>query len=75
MAEPEFVLMVNGKIETYHNYEDIPDEFDHVIKFAPGLPTLDDPVAQHEASHLWHERLLDLVQKEVARASSNKSRG
>ena len=34
----EFVILVNGKLETYTRYEDIPEEFDNVIKFLPEVP-------------------------------------
>ena len=34
----EFQLVVNGILETYTKYEDIPDTFENVIKFLPDLP-------------------------------------
>ena len=29
----EFQFLVNGELVTYSRYEDIPEEFEHVIKF------------------------------------------
>ena len=34
----EFKIIRNGVIETYTSYDDIPNEFDHVIKFLPVIP-------------------------------------
>ena len=31
----EFVILRKGKQETYTSYEEIPLDFDHVIKFLP----------------------------------------
>lgn len=31
----EFVVLKNGILETYSNYENIPEDFDNVIKFLP----------------------------------------
>ena len=33
----EFQFVVNGELVLYDKYEDIPDEFDHVIKFLYNL--------------------------------------
>ena len=33
----EYVIMVDGKLETYNNYDDIPEQIDHVIKFMPDI--------------------------------------
>ncbi len=29
----EFQFIINGELVTFDKYEDIPDEFEHVIKF------------------------------------------
>ena len=69
----EFQFIVNGELKTYDRYEDIPDEFDHVIKFLPDLP---EPAGedghhtdeQHEQMTVWNTRLQELMEKD--RASS-----
>ena len=61
----KFVLMVEGKLVTYDRYEDIPNNFDHVIEFVPEIPDGPHTHEQHEEIAKWHERLHQLIQKEV----------
>ena len=34
-ANHKFVILLNGKLETFTRYKDIPETFDNLIKFAP----------------------------------------
>ena len=68
----EFVLLVKGELKTYTNYEDIPDEFDNVIKFIPEIPNGPHSHNEHDEIEKWNEKLQLLMEKE--RASSNKNR-
>lgn len=65
----EFVFKVNGKLVTVNSWEDIPTEFDHVIKFAPTVPEPPHTQEQHEEIDKWNSRLQSLMEKE--RASNN----
>lgn len=60
----EFVLIVNGQECTYNNYNDIPDDFDHVIKFLPEISQGPHTHEQHEEISLWDSRLAMLMAKE-----------
>ena len=69
----EFQLVVNGILETYTKYEDIPDTFENVIKFLPDLPEPEGEDGnhtdeQHAEMARWNGRLQALMEKE--RASS-----
>ena len=69
----EFQLIVNGELVTYDKYEDIPEEFDHVIKFIPDLPEPEGEDGhhtdeQHNQMGLWNTRLQELMEKERARS-------
>jgi hypothetical protein len=68
----EFVLLINGELKTYTNYEDIPETFDNVIKFIPEIPNEPHSQNEHDEIEKWNERLQLLMEKE--RASSNKNR-
>lgn len=68
----EFVILVNGELVTYTNYEDIPEQFDNVIKFLPDIPDGPHSHDDHDEISKWNERLQQLMEKE--RASSNKNR-
>lgn len=61
----EFVLLVNGELITYTNYEDIPDEFNNLIKFLPEIPEPPHTHEQHEELGLWNERLKELLKRET----------
>ena len=65
----EFVLLINGELKTFTEYEDIPDKFDHVIRFLPDVPHSE---VDHDgpAGGIWNERLQELMQKERDNASS-----
>ena len=60
----KFVIMVDGELVTYTKYEDIPDNFDHVIEFVPEIPNGPHTENQHEEIDQWNNRLQLLIQKE-----------
>jgi hypothetical protein len=64
--------MINGKLQTYTNYEDIPAEFDHVIKFVPDIPEGPHNEDEHDLIHEWNDKLQRLM--EIERARSRQSR-
>ena len=64
----EFQFIVNGELVTYDKYEDIPDEFDHVIKFLPDPIPEEHTEEDHAEMVLWNDRLQELMEKERARS-------
>ena len=67
----EFQFIVNGELVIYDKYEEIPDEFEHVIKFLPDIPeTVNDDHTdeEHEELAKWNDRLQELMEKERARS-------
>ena len=65
----EFQFIINGELTTFNNYEDIPDEFEHVIKFLPDIPEDPHTEDEHEELALWNIRLQELMEKERARSN------
>ena len=65
----EFQFIKNGELVTYDKYEDIPEDFEHVIKFIPDVPVEPHMDEEHVEMALWNIRLQELMEKE--RASSN----
>ena len=70
----EFQLVVNGILETYTKYEDIPDTFENVIKFLPDLPEQEGEDGnhtdeQHAEMTRWNGRLQAQMEKERARSN------
>ncbi len=64
----EFQFIINGELTTFDNYENIPDEFEHVIKFLPDIPEDPHTEDEHEELALWNDRLQQLMEKERARS-------
>ena len=65
----EFQFIVKGKLVTYNKYEDIPETFEHVIKFLPDVPPEPHTEKEHEEIQEWNNKFQELMEKE--RASSN----
>jgi hypothetical protein len=65
----EFQFIVNGELITYDKYEDIPENFEHVIKFIPDIPEEPHTEEEHDELSLWNERLQQLMEKERARSN------
>jgi hypothetical protein len=70
----KFVIKKNGILETYHKYEDIPLDFEHIIEFLPEIPPGPHTEEQHEEIDSWNNRLKELLDRERKNASSNKNR-
>lgn len=71
-VDHEFVVMRKGKMETYTRYEDIPDDFEHLIKFMPNVPPPPHTDEQHQEIDSWLPRLNRLMEIERANARINK---
>ena len=70
----EFQFIINGELVIFDKYEDIPDEFEHVIKFIHDLPEPEGEDGnhteeQHEELAKWNDRLQELMEKERARSN------
>lgn len=60
-----FVFLVDGKLETYHDFKDIPDRFDNIIKFFPEIPPQPHTEEQHDEIEKWNHIFLELLKKET----------
>jgi hypothetical protein len=66
----EFIVKRNGILETYTDFDAIPLDFDHVIKFLPEIPPEPHTEEQHEEIEKWPGRLEKLMEIERARSNS-----
>ena len=60
----EFVIILNGELKTYSNYEDIPEQFDNLIKFKPTIPEPPHEEHQHDEIGEWNQKLQELMKRE-----------
>ena len=65
----EFQFIINGELITFDKYEDIPEEFEHVIKFIPDVIPEPHTEEEHEEMAQWNTRLQKLMEKERARSN------
>ena len=65
----EFKFVVNGELVSFDKYEDIPEDFEHVIKFIPDMPEEPHTEEDHAEMALWNTRLQQLMEKERARSN------
>jgi hypothetical protein len=61
----EFVVLKNGELKTYNNFDDIPEKIDNVIKFLPEIPEPPHTHEQHEEMGVWNDRLKELLKRET----------
>ena len=66
-----FIIREKNELVTYTKYEDIPMEFDHVIKFFPKWPEGPHTDEEHEYMETFNDKLKELMQRERTYASSN----
>ena len=65
----EYIILQNGELITYTDYDDIPSTFDNVISFNPDWPEPPHSVEDHELMEVFNDKLQVLMERE--RASSN----
>lgn len=69
-----FVVMVDGEVREYAQFDHIPRQIEHVIEFAPEVPPPPHTDAEHQELHQWEARFDELMQREQYHASSSEKR-
>lgn len=67
-----FVIRTGQQIQVFARYEDIPEEFDHVIEFSPEIPPPPHTPEQHDEIESWLSRFERLMEIEHARSSKTR---
>ena len=66
----EFIIKIGEELITYTDYDDIPNTFDHVIKFDPDWPEPPHTQEDHDLMEVFNDKLQVLMEIE-RNASSN----
>ena len=66
----EFIIKIGEELITYTDYDDIPNTFDHVIKFNPDWPEPPHTQEDHDLMEVFNDKLQVLMEIEK-NASSN----
>lgn len=61
----KFVILLNGELNTYTSFEDIPQSFDNLIEFRPAAPEGPHTESEHELIEQWNEKLQELLKRET----------
>ncbi len=70
----EYIVRVAGEIKQYSHFNQIPDDFQNIIKFLPAIPPGPHTHEQHEAIDQLPKIFQTFMKKEAANASRNKNR-
>lgn len=68
----EYLVIVAGELRQFGHVDEIPDEFEHIIKFSPEIPPGPHTPEQHEEIEQLPALFQSFMEKE--RARSNKGR-
>ena len=60
----EYVIKKGGELITYTDYDDIPDTFEHVIKFIPDWPEPPHTQDDHDYMETFNDKLQLLMERE-----------
>ena len=60
----KFVIRDEDKLIEYDRCGDLPEEFDHLIKFEPTIPPTPHSVNDHIAMSTWSEYLQELCSRQ-----------
>jgi hypothetical protein len=60
----EFIVLIGTELHKFDNYEDIPEEFDNVIKFNPDYPPEPHSEEDHELLETYVPKLHELLSRE-----------
>jgi hypothetical protein len=61
----EFVVLKDGVLITFENYDDIPEKFDNLIKFIPDYDEGPHTHEQHEEMHKLTDIFKELMNRET----------
>lgn len=60
-----FVVLVDGILKEYNDYNSIPSKFDNLIEFLPYIPEPPHAPAQHDEIESWNIKLKELMKRET----------
>ena len=63
-----FTVKKNNELITYTDFDQIPNDFDHVIEFLPEIPPEPHTEEQHEEIEQWNGKLQQLMEIERTRS-------
>jgi hypothetical protein len=64
MSQGEYIIKIGNELKTYTDFNDIPDKFDHIIKFLPEIPEGPHTHEEHELIESFNDIFQSLMEGE-----------
>lgn len=64
-----FVILRQGELEVYDDFDSIPEVFDNVIEFMPDYPPGPHTDKEHDEINTYATRLAELMRRETSASS------
>ena len=61
----QFAILIDGKVQVFSKYDDIPETFENVIRFEPEVPPEPHTEEQHHEIEQWNDKLQQLLKRET----------
>ena len=61
----QFAILIDGNVQVFDNYDDIPETFENVIRFEPEVPPEPHTEEQHHEIEQWNNKLQQLLKRET----------
>ena len=61
----QFAILIDGKVQVFDTYDDIPETFENVIRFEPEVPPEPHTEEQHHEIEQWNDKLQQLLKRET----------
>ena len=61
----QFAILIDGTVQVFDNYDDIPETFENVIRFEPEVPPEPHTEEQHHEIEQWNDKLQQLLKRET----------
>ena len=61
----QFAILIDGKVQVFDNYDDIPETFENVIRFEVEIPPEPHTDEQHHEIEHWNDKLQELLKRET----------
>ena len=59
----EYTVKIGNKLFDYTNVSDIPEKFDHLIKFLPELPSDPHTQAEHDYIETFNDKFKEIFKR------------
>ena len=63
----QFAILIDGKVQVFDNYDDIPETFENVIRFEVEIPPEPHTEEQHNYIETFNDKLKLLMERECLR--------